>query len=302
MLGTRGWISLALLLAATAVVAQTTSTTAPAATSAASAAVANPTPHLHQKVHKTTKPLVLPPLPAGPLRQLPMDQLPPTPAQVRYEGGLLSIAAQNSTLSEILNDVRQLTGASIDIPPGSAANERVVTSLGPGEPRDVLARLLNGSSFNYVMTGSTTDPNAVASLILMVKPLSSGEAQPTPNVVASAYENSQPVTPTPQQPMPFRPEGFRNFRPGQPGAVQQANAQAPNADSDDDKDDDSADDSDDSAQTQPAQPGMNNNNNDQSDQNQPNAGPKTPEQIMQMLQRAQQPGGQPNVPPQPPQQ
>jgi hypothetical protein len=42
-----------------------------------------------------------------------MDQLPPTPAKVSYQGGLLTISAQNSTLGEILRDVRRLTGASI---------------------------------------------------------------------------------------------------------------------------------------------------------------------------------------------
>jgi len=48
---------------------------------------------------------------------------------------LLTISAQNSTLSEILRDVRKLTGASIEIPAGLGANERVVTHLGPGAPR-----------------------------------------------------------------------------------------------------------------------------------------------------------------------
>ena len=68
------------------------------------------------KSHKTQKPVALPPLPSGPLSQLPMDQIPPTPAKVSYQGGLLTISAQNSTLGEILRDVRRLTGASIEIP------------------------------------------------------------------------------------------------------------------------------------------------------------------------------------------
>ena len=69
-----------------------------------------------------------------------MDQIPATPAKVSYQGGLLAISAHNSTLSEILRDVRKLTGASIDIPPG-ASGERVVADLGPGAPRDVLAAI-----------------------------------------------------------------------------------------------------------------------------------------------------------------
>src|ERR1019366_6990301 len=140
---TRRWIALGLLLATPLLYAQTT---APATHST--------TPH--RKSHKAPKPLVLPPLPSGPLLQVPMDQLPPMPAKVGCQGGLLTIAAQNSTLGEILRDVRKLTGASIDIPPGSGG-ERVVAYLGPGAPRDVLAALLNGTSLNYVMLGSSAE-------------------------------------------------------------------------------------------------------------------------------------------------
>ena len=73
---------------------------------------------------KAQKQMVLPPMPSGPLSQLPMEQIPPTPAKVSYQGGLLAISAQNSTLGEILRDVRKLTGASIEIPAGaSGVNE-----------------------------------------------------------------------------------------------------------------------------------------------------------------------------------
>ncbi len=133
--------------------------------------------------HKAPPPVVLPPMPSGPLSQMPMDQIPPTPAKVTFQSGLLTIAAQNSTLGEILRDVRKLIGASIEIPPGSnGANEHVVTHLGPGSPRDVIVALLNGSSFNYVMLGSNADPTAVASVILTPKESESGQPpDPNPN-------------------------------------------------------------------------------------------------------------------------
>ena len=111
-----------------------------------------------------------------------MDQIPATPAKVSYQGGLLTISAQNSTLGEILRDVRKLTGASIEIPPGSGTGERVVAHLGPAAPRDVLAGLLNGSSFNYVMLGSSSDPTAVSSVILTPKPSAAGETQTAANL------------------------------------------------------------------------------------------------------------------------
>jgi len=57
--------------------------------------------------------------------------------------------AHNSTLADVLRAVRKLTGAEMEIPPN--ATERVVADIGPGPARTVLAELLNGTHFNYVM-------------------------------------------------------------------------------------------------------------------------------------------------------
>ncbi len=288
---TRTWIVLGVLLSAPVLRAQSDS---PQPAPQAAVPVAH-----HHRVHKAPAPVVLPPMPHGPLSQLPMDQIPATPAKVSYEGGLLSISAQNSSLGEILRDVRQLTGASIEIPQSQGANERVVTSLGPGAPRDVLAKLLNGSSFNYVMVGSTSDPAAVSSLILTPKPLGPGEPVQTA-VNSNVYENGPAQVPPESRfvhPQPFNQQVLAQ----QQGAVAQpANAEA--ADADDKDDDADADDKDDdAAQVQPGQPGAPDPNAAQqaADPNQPNAGPKTPEQIMEMLRRSQQQPGSPvNQPPQ----
>jgi hypothetical protein len=231
-----------------------------------------------------------------------MDQIPAAPAKVSFQGGLLTISAQNSTLGEILRDVRQLTGAAIEIPQGAAANERVIASLGPGAPRDVLAGLLNGSSFDYVMLGSSTDPTAVSSIILTSKSPSPGEAPQT--AASAAYQsNPDPVASHPWPPgaRPAPPNPVFNRAQGAPQPGQAAPAQ------DDSKDDDqdAADDSDD--QAQPAQPDANAANpnaaqeqSQPTDPNQPNAGPKTPEQILDMLRRQQPPGGPVTAPQQPP--
>jgi hypothetical protein len=305
----QNWIALGVLVAAPAfyVSALHAQETAPPAAPAAAPH------HKSHKAPKAQKPVELPPLPGGPLSQLPMDQIPTTPAKVSFQGGLLSISAQNSTLGEILRQVRQLTGASIEIPQGSAANERVVTSLGPGAPRDVLVGLLNGSSFNYVMLGSSSDPTAVSSVILTTKTASPGETQ---TASAVPYQNSPepvaqpagpPVPPSarPMSPNPIFNRGQVTQPPRQPG-----NGQAAAEDDSKDDDQDAADEADD--QPQSAQPDMNGgsaNANVQeqpqaADPNQPNAGPKTPEQILDMLRRQQPPGGPvtaPQQPPQPPQ-
>ncbi len=279
------WIALlplGLLLASPILLAQT----APAQTAA------QPTtpPHKSHKKHKTPAPLVLPPLPSGPLSQLPMDQIPATPAKVSYEGGLLTISAQNSTLGEILRDVRKLTGASIEIPPGASTNERVVTHLGPGAPRDVMAVLLNGSSFNYVMLGSNSDPAAVSSVVLMAKPSAPGATQ----TAANANQGNPGAMP---------PSRFQPPQPVNQQVIAQQTATAEGDDSKDDEQENAEENADD--QTQPGQPaqaditGANvQDQQQQPDPNQPNAGPKTPEQILEMLRRQQPPGAV--VPPTPP--
>ena len=117
---------------------------------------------------KPKKP-ALPPLPSGPtgpVPQIPLDSIAPVPPQVSYENGQLTIVAPNSTLGDILRAVRKQTGAEIEIP---EAKERVVTHLGPAPARDVIAELLNGSRFNYVLLGSPLDPSAITRVVLVAK-------------------------------------------------------------------------------------------------------------------------------------
>lgn len=252
--------------------------------------------------------MVLPPLPSGPLTQLPMEQIPAAPAKVTYQGGLLTISAENSSLGEILRDVRKLTGASIDIPQGSAgANERVVIHIGPGSPRDVLAVLLNGSSYNYVMVGSNSNPTSVSTVVLSAKPSAAGDV---PSPVANVYQNDSGPMPPGRFPQSrgFNQQSLVAQQPGngQPGVGQPQPPAQPDAD---DAKDDDADNADENAddQTQPGQavppdPTAANgaDQQPQPDPNQPNAGPKTPEQILEMLRKQPQPGGGVVTPPQPP--
>ena len=92
----------------------------------------------------------------------------PHPPNIRFANGLLSIEANNSVLTDILFEVGSKTGAEIQMPPWSdAGREHVVAKLGPGNPRDVIAALLHGSSFNYVIVES---PQGLQQLILTPKP------------------------------------------------------------------------------------------------------------------------------------
>ncbi len=150
------------------------------------------TPPVHRKLPK--KPLAMPLQPLGPLSPVPMDQIPAAPPVVSYQQGMLTVVAENSTLADILSEVRKLTGASIEIP--SSATERVVTRVGPGPVRDVLASLLNGTSFNYVMVGSHSDPAALSALVLTAKsaggPIGGGNASPSASAPVAVLNQPPP--------------------------------------------------------------------------------------------------------------
>ncbi len=227
---------------------------------------------------KQTKPdPATPALPAytpAPLQPLPLDQVPAVAPRVQYSKGELTIVAHNSTLSDVLKAVKQQTGADLEIPPN--ATERVVADIGPGPARDVLAELLNGTHFNYVMVGSVADPTAVQSIFLTAK--SGG-----PDAATSAANR------------PAQPRGFpgASVVPGTPADA----TPAMDNDADDAENNEEPADQGDQNQQNAAQP----NPNPQT--------PKTPEELLQELQRQQQqqqqqkpPAGQPQgiLPNQPP--
>jgi len=234
-------------------------------------------------VRKTTKkqvkkdPPAVPAYTPGPLEPLPLDQTPAVAPQVSYQSGELSIVAHNSTLADVLRAVRKLTGAEMEVPPN--ATERVVADLGPGPAREVLAELLNGTHFNYVMVGSATDPAAVQSLMLTPK----SSAPETASVVPSATQRGAPPA--------YTAAASQNTAAAEP---------ASGADAEDNSDED-AEGADTAEEQSPTPP-------DQQNAAQPQT-PKTPEQLLQELQRlqqqqqqgqqpGQQSGQQPNQPPQ----
>lgn len=237
----------------------------------------------HNKKKAKTPPL--PPLPSGPtgpVQPIPLDAIAAVAPQVSYENNQLTINAPNSTLADILRAVRKQTGAEIEVP---AAPERVVTRLGPGPARDVVAQLLNGSRFNYVLLGSPADDAVLTKVVLVAKTGPDNIAPPPPAaepaVGITQANNSAP----PQEPPPDAVD-----------ADQQSDDNAANAD--------------DSATDQAAQEAE---QQQQQPQNQDQPGVKTPQQMLQEMQQRQmqlqqqQPPGQPPIPgsgmpPHPPQQ
>ncbi len=216
----------------------------------------------------------LPPLPSGPrgpVPQIPLDSIPAVAPQVSYQSGQLTIVAPNSTLGDILRAVRKTTAAEIEIP--TNANERVVTRLGPGPARDVVAELLNGSRFNYVLLGSPADANLLTRVVLVAK---SAEAPAANGNEQGANSPGQPVMGQPGYVPPQQQEA---------GNVPQDNPDAEAAEENPDENPDQN-----AAEAEQPQPGP----------EQP--GVKTPQQMLQEMQQRQlqmqqqQPPGQPPIP------
>jgi hypothetical protein len=234
----------------------------------------------------------LPPLPSGPtgpVQPMPLDAIASMPPQVTYENNQLTIVASNSTLADVLRAVRKTTGADIDVP---AAPERVVTHLGPGPARDVLADLLNGSRFNYVLLGAAGNDSALTRVVLVAK--TEGAASP-----------GQPVPPAPQPGM-----GMAQAGPGvqpPPGAVP-PDVNDP-AMADENNDSNNVVDDNNGVDQQAPPEAAEQPNPDQSNPDQPQV--KTPQQMLQEMQQRQmqmqmqQQQGQPpqgsGMPPHPPQ-
>ncbi len=193
-----------------------------------------------------------------PPRTLTPGEMAPVAPTVSYQAGQLTIESKNATLAQVLRSVQEKTGGAFDIP-ASANNDRVVAQLGPGQPKDILASLLNGSKFNYIILGVPNEPGAVQKLILTPRtnaPITAQNVavrQPPPEPQEEDYSAPEPPPPEPtpvedntavenQNQPPQEP-----YRPGFPG--------------------------------QQPQIGTN---------GEPQQGVKTPEQLLQELQRLQQ--------------
>jgi len=71
------------------------------------------------------------------------------PAAVSYNDGRLSVAADNSSLTDILHSIAHTTGMKIT---GAPAEQRVYGNYGPAAPLAVLQALLDGCGCNFIFT------------------------------------------------------------------------------------------------------------------------------------------------------
>jgi len=182
-------------------------------------------PSRQRTVSRKAKMKVPPPEPASPPRPTPValnpEQMPPAPPQVTYQNGLLTIVADNSTLSDILHAVAARTGATIDVPP-NLTGQRVAARLGPGAPRDVMADLLSG--LDYIVVGASNDPEAIRSIIVSPSDTSGSEPSGTPAAEAppepsESADPEQAAQPAAQAPPPGEGGAKAPAQPKSPGEL-----------------------------------------------------------------------------------
>lgn len=147
-----------------------------------------------------------------PVQQLPQrpEQMPPVPARVSFQNGLLTVQAPNSTLGDIFNGIRSRAG--IQFEGGQGAGDRVALTIGPAPADEVLRALLTGSRFDYVILGDANNPDLVQRVILT--PRTGGPAgtvtaalppQGRPQQGSEDDDEDQPPSETVQPPPPQPP-------------------------------------------------------------------------------------------------
>ncbi len=130
---------------------------------------------------------------APPLRP---SEVAAQPAMISLKNRELTIEANNSDLAQILHEVAHISGMTIN---GLNQSTRIFGAYGPGNPTDVLSRLLAGSGYNFIMAGDTKD-GAPRELLLTAKnskapALTPANPPPAASVPADSSDQSQQAEP-----------------------------------------------------------------------------------------------------------
>ena len=165
---------------------------------------------------ETAPTLITPPTPPPP--DWPANDKP-SPASVVWDSQGLRIEAQNSSLEQIMSDVSTATGTKID---GLDKDQRVFGVYGPGQARDVLSQLLQGSGYNVLMIGDEGQ-GTPRQILLSVR--QKGEAHPAiPNQSNTADEDTENEDQQQQQQapgVPIRPAFGPGAAPRTPQQIMQ---------------------------------------------------------------------------------
>jgi hypothetical protein len=115
-----------------------------------------------------------------------LQSAPPVPEStdpshllVTFRNGLLRIDADNSMLHDTLKAVVAEMGAVLEFP-ADELGERIFAHIGPAPAHEVIAQLLNGSRFNFVIVSSPSDPTSMEQLIITGVAQTHESAAPVP--------------------------------------------------------------------------------------------------------------------------
>jgi hypothetical protein len=175
----------------------------------ATAQTASAHPHHRAKKKPAPEPVAETP-PPPPTPHWPANDQP-TPASVVWNADGLHINASNSSLQQILSEVSTETGSKIE---GPVPDQRVYGNYGPGQARDVLSELLQGSGYNVILAGDL-GKGAPRDIVLTPRlaggtnAQNAGMSRPQQDTEDEAPEppEEQPAPPAQPQQMPGRP-GF----------------------------------------------------------------------------------------------
>lgn len=187
----------------------------PAAAKRLTAKKAEPVPATQPVQQQTPAPAAIP---------LRPSQMPAVPPRVSLERGMLTIVAENSTMADILAQLRAATGIKIETI-GGPSGERVAARIGPAPVRDVILSLVQGSQYDFIILGVEGHPDAVERVILTPKTATGAGA-------ASVAQQSTPSYNTVYQapvPEPGDDDGNEGFATPPPPSQAQPTPNDPNA-------------------------------------------------------------------------
>ncbi len=177
-------------------------------------------------------------------------KIAPSPPRISYAEGKLTVVANNSTLSDVLNAIQNATGAKIEgVTPTNA--DRVFGQFGPASAREVCGALLTGSGYDFIIMEAPENPGSVQQIILTARSTETTSSPGSQVAAAPGTSSGQPPAgdsddqdmadtndttdgnatgqaPAPEQGQASQPSQFQQEPQAQPAAQGQP-AQSPSA-------------------------------------------------------------------------
>lgn len=135
-------------------------------------------------VSRAQQPAATPAVGADPEAQAPVAVAPAPPEapvlapKVVCKGDQMTISANNSTLSSVLDEVHRCMGTKIDLPEG-AGQKRMFDHIGPGPASQVLDELLSNTGYNYIIGSSPANQEKIESIMLLARNVDVAAALPS---------------------------------------------------------------------------------------------------------------------------